>query len=379
MSGTEAEALDFVSWRNPAMAGPARADPLPMSLAELTPAWMTRALSQDFPGAVVSGFREIGVVHGTTTKMRLAIDYADRAGAPASVCVKSNWESHAAKSLGTGIFAMEGHFYAQMRPLLPLPAPRCHFADFDDATGQSVLVMEDIAAAGGTFNTNGDPLSAAAMAVAFDSLAHLHSCWWGDDALAQFAWLLTSMAPGTVDGVMYDVLEPRIHSFAARPNRAAFLPDWYKRDPARLRRLYAALCAWETARTDPRCVIHGDTHLGNSYNDPSGKLCWLDWQLLRRGHAIRDISYFIVGSLTIEERRAHEKDLIAGYLDRLAARGIAAPSFAEAWDEHRRWSIYSLVAWLGTDDAWQKGDACAASTERCFAAIADHDTLALFG
>ena len=70
-----------------------------------------------------------------------------------------------------------------------------------------------------------------------------------------------------------------------------------------------ALNRCEQSQTGPRCVVHGDCHLGNSYRRADGERIWLDWQLVRKGRPWRDLTYFMIGSLTIEERRQSERAL----------------------------------------------------------------------
>ena len=65
-----------------------------------------------------------------------------------------------------------------------------------------------------------------------------------------------------------------------------------------------------------------------------------------RGHHMHDVNYFITTSLSIENRRNHERELLAYYLDRLAQAGVATvPSFEESWLEYRRtWCGASISA-----------------------------------
>ena len=76
----------------------------------------------------------------------------------------------------------------------------------------------------------------------------------------------------------------------------------------------------------------------------------LDWQLTVRGHAMHDVNYIITTGLSIGDRRAHERGLLAYYLDRLGQEGVMErPSFDDAWEEYRRtlvWGVY--IGWLTT-------------------------------
>src|SRR3546814_9190384 len=84
-------------------------------------------------------------------------------------------------------------------------------------------------------------------------------------------------------------------------------------------------------------LLHGDTHLGNIYLLPDGRAGLLDWQLVVRGHHMHDVNYIVTTALSIGDRRNHERDLLAYYLDRLKAHGVAAaPDLEESWTEYKR-------------------------------------------
>lgn len=83
----------------------------------------------------------------------------------------------------------------------------------------------------------------------------------------------------------------------------------------------------------PYCLIHGDTHLGNSYEEADGTPGFFDflpgrapWQL--------EISYHLGLALDQADRPTLERPLIAHYLKELGLhlmpRGIAMPDLDEA-------------------------------------------------
>jgi hypothetical protein len=74
---------------------------------------------------------------------------------------------------------------------------------------------------------------------------------------------------------------------------------------------------------------------------------------VRRGRPWRDLTYFMVGSLTIEERRAHERALIAHFREQLLAQGAANVISLDAiWEQYRRWVMYGIQAWAANMDSW---------------------------
>jgi len=73
-------------------------------------------------------------------------------------------------------------------------------------------------------------------------------------------------------------------------------------------------------------------------------------QLSAHGLCMHDVSYSIVTSLDIDDRRVHERDLIAGYRQRLLDLGVPEPpSLDDLLYEHRlamAWCLY--VGWLSS-------------------------------
>jgi aminoglycoside phosphotransferase (APT) family kinase protein len=110
---------------------------------------------------------------------------------------------------------------------------------------------------------------------------------------------------------------------------------------------------WISQRTlakGPCTLLHGDTHVGNTYLLPDDSGGFLDFQLSVRGHWANDVTYLLVTGLAAEERRKHERELIGFYIDELTRHGVAQPPTAEeAWRCHRLAVIWGLViGWLIT-------------------------------
>ena len=62
----------------------------------------------------------------------------------------------------------------------------------------------------------------------------------------------------------------------------------------------------------------------------------------------RDLTYLLTTALSIDQRREHESDLIAFYLEQLRQLGVdAVPKFDAAWQLHQQSAIWGLViGWL---------------------------------
>jgi hypothetical protein len=132
---------------------------------------------------------------------------------------------------------------------------------------------------------------------------------------------------------------------------------------------------WERG---PQTLIHGGSHLGNTFGLPDGSVGLLDWQVLYRAPGMRDVAYFLTHSVPAEVRRAHIDQFLQAYLDTVAANGVAdVPSLSQAWEALRlfafdAWDSSAIcVLWPGL----QAPENVEASFARANAAIVDFDVM----
>jgi hypothetical protein len=89
-------------------------------------------------------------------------------------------------------------------------------------------------------------------------------------------------------------------------------------------------------------------HLKNWFIAASGEMGLNDWQCSSKGNWARDLAYVLSTSLSIEDRRASERDLLRYYLDRLHAAGGARIGFEDGWKLYREQLFSALAWWTGT-------------------------------
>jgi aminoglycoside phosphotransferase (APT) family kinase protein len=125
------------------------------------------------------------------------------------------------------------------------------------------------------------------------------------------------------------------------------------------------------------CMVHGDPHPGNLFFEQDGTPGFLDWQRLMQCDWAHDVAYFIIGNLDVSACVAHERDLLAGYLQQLAAQGVSAPDWDDAWLDYRRHAMYGLV-WNVVPPVMQPAEVCEIEARRFNAAarrLDVHDAL----
>jgi len=108
--------------------------------------------------------------------------------------------------------------------------------------------------------------------------------------------------------------------------------------------------------------------------------------VIQRGGWAYDVAYAVASSLTVDDRRLWERDLLAFYLDRLHAAGGPRLDFYEAFRTYRQHMPYPYLCWLMTlvgqssvTPDMQKEYVSMNIVERSAHAIDDLETLKAFG
>ncbi len=347
---------------------------IPSTMEGVTAEWLTAILQSRYPGVVVHKMEEVFLRNSHTTKYQVKLtlnDVGKAAGIPENVCLKANWSGFDSQ----GICRLEARFYENFRSRVSFPAPEFYFATWaEDGSGQGLVMMEDLSIEGGKFGRSTDHMGVEEAARGVASLATIHGAFWDSPLLDQADWLPVSMQTPT-DYDQLRIMYPLCEKNHPKPEYQAFFPAWIKNDLPNLHILYDALTKFaNTQEKGPWCLVHGDSHQGNSYVRPSGERVWLDWQLVRKGRPIRDFTYFVLGALTIEERRQNDRDLLRHYRKCLVETGaVNVPDDDTLWEYYRRWPPYAAQAWLANMDEW--GQIGVHIVERIFAAIEDLKTI----
>lgn len=266
--------------------------------------------------------------------LRYVLRY-DRPGqGPDSVVAKfsSRDETSRATGVQTLTYETEVAFYRDLAATVEVSRPGCFFAAVESGTPDVVLVLEDLAPA-----VAGDQLAGCTPAeaeLAVVEAARLHGPRWGDPALLEIGWLADKqsgdpalityfgmMWPGFVDRYR-DTLSPE--SLQVGERMVAHGAPWAEDPPPAL-----TLC-------------HADYRLDNMlFGSPGSQrpLAVVDWQTVRLGVGPSDVSYFLGAAMPPEERRRHEKDLVARYHDALGAYDIGAYGLDRCWEDYRRYSF----------------------------------------
>jgi hypothetical protein len=303
----------------------------------ITPAWMTRALRAagiDARVGAVAG-RKIGTGQvGESVRFALTYDSAP-ADAPSTVVGKFPSPDPDSRAVGVnlGNYVREVRFYLDLAAGAGVTTPRCLFADVNPATSDFVLLMEDLAPA-----VPGDQLRGVSVAEAelvLEEAAKLHASHWGDRSLDRLPWVSDSAA--APKGVGGDTI---------RTLWDGFIDRYGDRVTPRCRAIGAAISeAYEVFKhgyDGPRCLVHGDFRPDNMmFGTARGgyPVAVVDWQSYGLGCCMADVSYFMAGALSSEERRGHEERLLRGYHASLMRLGVNDYAFERLRRDYARYSF----------------------------------------
>ncbi|WP_374023608.1 phosphotransferase [Mycobacterium sp. HNNTM2301] len=306
---------------------------LPRRVQDIDAAVLSRVM-----GTTVRSVRVLGSDAGTSARARLVLTGKN---VPDSVFVKLAAKTAATRLMGElgRLGHTEVRFYRQLAPQV-VGAPYSYGAAFDSWTGRYLVVLEDLPVESCEFPDTLHPLSPDQASLIVELLADLHATFWDRlprDGRGPLGWLYTPSGDVTslLTGSLMHASIKRLSERTEIPvENGGFIADNY--------RAVAALID-----TPPHTVMHGDAHPGNMYFD-GGKAGLLDWQAVRRGHPSRELAYTLITSLTPEDRRASQRELLDDYRRALAAAGGPTLDGDDLWLRFRQAALYAYVAPLIT-------------------------------
>jgi hypothetical protein len=351
---------------------------IPKTPQALSAEWLTAALQAHVASVE---YEPIAAGVGFLGKLgRLRLRSADGAGLPATLIAKQPTLDEKSRQLAMmfRFYDREVTFYRDIGAQAGIRVPRLHYGASNPATGDFVLLLEDLAPA-----TLGDQLegcSAAQARAAVVAIAKCHARWWQDPKLAGFAWL-----PATNDPI-HHFAQPAFQQ--CWPAFVQFVGD--RLSPA-LKRTGEALGGNVIRMLDgvagwPQTLVHGDYRADNLFfggsDSNESAIAAVDWQVSSRGGGVFDLAYFMSGNVTPATRRAIEKDLLALYVQTLKGNGVEDFAVEQCFEAYRFGVLYCLVysvIVIGTlDPSNARGIAVfQAGFERVAAAIADLDAAAM--
>jgi hypothetical protein len=331
----------------------------------LTSEWLERALATRFPGVRIDDVIPGPVVDArVSTNALFRIEGELPVGLPAALCVKGYFSEAGRAARAAGI--SEACFYRDLAHVTGVRTLNCVYAEVDRG-GHGVVITEDANETGVTFCDALDDCTVDRTADLLGQLAVLHAYGWENAALGRRDWLKPRLAHMlAVRGIT------EIRANFDGPNGAG-VPDQV-RDAHMLVEAYGRLVAGTPGAR--WTVVHGDSHVGNTFIDGQGRAGLLDWQITQYAPWSLDVSYHIASALEPDVRADRERALLRHYLDHLAAAGVVdPPSFEVAWDDYRAGVVHGFFLWGITQ--FVRPEVITQLLRRLGAAADDHDSFAL--
>jgi hypothetical protein len=321
-------------------------DDVPWCAEAISPEWMTAVMCRSVKGAQVLSVEVCGGDQGSSVRRRLKVGYNEegrKAHLPEHLFCKTT--PTVLTRLATGLTAAaEGRFYREIRAELNIEAPQCYHSAWDRRSGRSVHVFEDvIATKAARFCRWDTTISRPQAEQIIDSLATIHSHFYESPRFSSDLKWVVPYVDFFRAGERVGLRE--CHEQAMINAEAAIPPDLISR---RSEIWPLTIKALDLHRKGPYTLLHSDVHLGNWYISGDGRLGLCDWQCLGMGHWARDVAYALSTTISIEERRAWEGELLRSYLEQMREKSGLSISFDEAWQLYRQQIVLALMMWTPT-------------------------------
>jgi aminoglycoside phosphotransferase (APT) family kinase protein len=274
----------------------------------------------------------------------------------------------------SGYYRSEIGFYNELAPTLPVSAPTALHAALDSNGADFLLVMEDLAPARQVDQLVG--CSADQSALALEQAAALHAATWHNTQLAALPWM---QGPVNIFNYVTTHFASVIKTF---PELCGDLVP--EADLQEAAKLVGLANAWQAALSTQTCLWHSDFRADNLLFDADGgrrPVVVLDWQSCGFGPGTMDIALWLGTSMTLAQRRLHERALVSHYHQALLRHGVTGYSAEQCWDDYRLHAVHGLqvgVFGLGAVKRTPRGDQMWKTwIERTAAQVRDLDSFSL--
>jgi len=332
---------------------------IPDTLDEITPPWLSDVLNTN-----VTDCRIVDSHSGTTGRGVLEVEYATATDLPARLFVKLPPDDKLQRAFvcANGMGRREAMFYQQLAGEVPIRVPRSYYSACDESGERYIMLLEHLEDSACTFHNASNHYSIDYIRSVLTAFAKLHACYWHDP---RFDGDLTWVQKPIQHTATVDLVASALQQFATEmPPVFTSMAELYIEQADVIHSLWS--------RGDAT-LIHGDVHDGNLFLD--GKTPgFLDWALLARGTGMRDVAYFLAGTMSVQDRELEQGNMLVHYRDTLLHAGIDAPDIEQLWQEYRWHAAYVWVGaavTLAMGDAWQPVNYTRKSLQRINRALED--------
>ncbi len=313
---------------------------VPTNLENFTPEWFTQVLGtsgtiENTSVTAIEGER-IGDGQGFVGQVfRFELTYQTyREKAPKSIIAKISLPQNQREIL-IDLYRTEVNFYNKIANKTNIRIPQCYYAAFDETNGDSVILLEDLKK-GRIGNSIAGCSSNQELENIADYLASLHATWWDKPKIESMDWVRT-LSP-------LDNIKAK-EKWQRKQNKTweRFAEKFEGQIPKPIEETWPIFVEYgdqirKQALISPLTLCHGDFRLDNLFfgnPEDDHQLVVFDWQDLIQVQGPHDLSYFMIGNLTAEHRRAVESDLLLRYCDELQKLGVQNYSLEQCYHSYR--------------------------------------------
>lgn len=322
---------------------------IPAQVSDITVHWLNQVL--DGEAGRVAGFtaESLGVGVGILGQLaRLHVTYEPGHTGPATMIAKcqSPAPENQGLSAAMGFYLREVNFYRHLADDLDISVPHAYHADCGPNGLPFVLLLEDITGAYCPDQVAGISLHEARSIL--DVVASLHAEFWERDALYALDWLPPMNNP------LYKAAQDM-----ARLRWPGFVERFGDRVPAEFMTVlaqaierYPDMLDWWAAQghaTFTHTDCRAENYLFGGTRGPDA-VTMIDFQLSTRHVGAWDVASLLGGSLEADLRRAHERDLVTSYHQRLCELGVTGYSLERCWRDYRGSLLQQAVAAVVVSD-----------------------------
>jgi len=314
----------------------------PSTIEDVTADWLTGVLQgSGFDGAQITDLQVevigegVGIM-GLLYRVKLSYSESSAKEVPQSVVIKVPSPHEQTRHIARAFmfYGKEIGFYRDAAKDTPLETPRCYAAHHDPESDDFVLVLEDLDGMEVISQLDGCPIDKAEIAI--EALARHHAAFWESERFSEdLAWLPFG----------WDVPFPQAiaQGFSqAWPTCMEMFPNGVSERIKKVGEKFPTVTSEMMELADsPVTLAHGDFRLDNLFFQ-NEDLKVIDWQICIKTVGGYDVGYFLSQSLTIEDRRNHERDLLDKYRKTLSEIGLDYPQ-DRLMEDYRRSVLFCLA------------------------------------
>lgn len=336
----------------------------PLQAEDVSVEWLNESMAAHLGNEKITGFELdiIGVGEGfmgqlarvtLTTEPQTAPDVIRTShSVPTTIIAKFAAQNEATREMAREqrYYHREIGFYQDIGQDVGIPIPDCYYALHIEESNHFVLLLQDLAPSVPSDQVLGSSKQTSREVI--ENFARLHATWWNSERLAGLDWAQPLFNTQPIS----EGLALMKYSIAQAEETGRF--DRYP-EMKRLMYLLPPLFRMAPPPPFPFTLSHGDLRSDNIFcpSDNGGDFAVIDWQLTGMGQPITDIVRWMTQSISIEDRRETEQDLLKLYHDKLVEYGISDYSFKQMMQDYQLNLVLILVMFTMTmDDIDQSPD-----------------------